>query len=195
LLQREIISLTAGKLRALSTFRLLAGRIPRYQRDCDGSQNHVLQRELSHQAASNGTTVTGVPTEPLGGSSVELALRVNGMEHTLQVDPRGTLLDVLREQLRLTGTKKGCDRGECGACTVLIDGRRVNACLTFALMQRGREITTIEGLAQGDQLHPIQAAFIAHCRIQITRPSLRRTRHSKDSAVPWSTSWRTSAAR
>src|SRR5437868_5029271 len=95
-----------------------------------------------------------------------LTLVVNGVEHTLQVDARVTLLDALRDQLDLTGTKKACNRGECGACTVLIDGRRVNSCLTFALMQQGREITTIEGLASGDQLHPVQAAFIEHDAFQ-----------------------------
>ncbi len=89
-----------------------------------------------------------------------LTFRVNGVEHTLRVDARTTLLDALRDQLGLTGTKKGCDRGECGACTVLVDGRRINSCLTLALMHQGREITTIEGLAQGDHLHPVQAAFI-----------------------------------
>jgi xanthine dehydrogenase YagT iron-sulfur-binding subunit len=95
-----------------------------------------------------------------------LTLTVNGIPHALQVDPRVTLLDALRDQLALTGTKKGCNRGECGACTVLIDGRRVNSCLTFALMQQGREITTVEGLASGDQLHPVQAAFIEHDAFQ-----------------------------
>ena len=95
-----------------------------------------------------------------------LTFRVNGVEHTLRVDARTTLLDALRDQLGLTGTKKGCDRGECGACTVLVDGRRINSCLTLALMHQGREITTIEGLAQGDQLHPVQAAFIQHDAFQ-----------------------------
>ena len=95
-----------------------------------------------------------------------LTLVVNGVEQTLQVDARVTLLDALRDQLDLTGTKKACNRGECGACTVLIDGRRVNSCLTFALMQQGREITTVEGLASGDLLHPIQAAFIEHDAFQ-----------------------------
>jgi xanthine dehydrogenase YagT iron-sulfur-binding subunit len=95
-----------------------------------------------------------------------LALRINGVEHTLQVDPRVTLLDALRESLGLSGTKKGCDRGECGACTVLVDGRRINACLTFAVMCEGREITTIEGLAHGGELHPVQSAFIEHDAFQ-----------------------------
>jgi xanthine dehydrogenase YagT iron-sulfur-binding subunit len=97
---------------------------------------------------------------------IELRLRINGVDYSVRVDPRTTLLDALREYLGLTGTKKGCDRGECGTCTVLIDGRRANSCLTFALMQQGREITTIEGLACGDQLHPVQAAFIAHDAFQ-----------------------------
>jgi xanthine dehydrogenase YagT iron-sulfur-binding subunit len=99
-------------------------------------------------------------------TTIELTLRINGVDDSVRVDPRATLLDALREYLGLTGTKKGCDRGECGACTVLIDGRRANSCLTFALMQQGREITTIEGLAAGDQLHPVQAAFIAHDAFQ-----------------------------
>jgi len=93
---------------------------------------------------------------------IAVTLRINGVERRLQVDPRTTLLDALRNELRLTGTKKGCDHGQCGACTVLVDGRRVNACLTLAVMQASREITTIEGLADGDTLHPMQAAFLRH---------------------------------
>ncbi|WP_232323725.1 (2Fe-2S)-binding protein [Catenuloplanes japonicus] len=89
-------------------------------------------------------------------------MTVNGDTVTRQLEPRVTLLDALREDLGLTGTKKGCDRGECGACTVLVDGRRTKSCLTLAVMQQGREITTIEGLADGDRLHPVQAAFIRH---------------------------------
>ena len=90
-------------------------------------------------------------------------LILNGKKQEVVVDdPRVTLLDLLRERLHLTGTKKGCDRGQCGACTVLIDGRRVNACLTLALSCDGAEIRTIEGLADGDRLHPVQAAFIEH---------------------------------
>jgi len=89
-------------------------------------------------------------------------LTVNGALRELELDPRTTLLDVLREHLRLTGTKKGCDRGQCGACTVLVDGRRVNACLSLALSLDGREITTIEGLGQPGNLHPMQQAFVAH---------------------------------
>src|SRR2546421_9689517 len=88
-------------------------------------------------------------------------LRVNGVHRELHLDARVTLLDALRERLGLTGTKKGCNQGACGACTVLLDGERVNACLTLAVQAQGREVTTIEGLATGDALHPLQAAFIA----------------------------------
>jgi xanthine dehydrogenase YagT iron-sulfur-binding subunit len=90
----------------------------------------------------------------------KIALRVNGMEHALDVDTRTSLLDLLRERLGLTGSKKGCDHGQCGACTVLIDGRRANACLALAVAQDGTEVTTVEGLADGERLHPLQAAFI-----------------------------------
>lgn len=102
------------------------------------------------------------PTSSIELSSVPVKLRVNGAEHALEIDPRVTLLDALRERIGLTGTKKGCDQGQCGACTVLVDGRRINSCLTLAVMQAGASITTIEGLAQGDELHPMQAAFIKH---------------------------------
>ena len=85
---------------------------------------------------------------------------MNGVEHELVVDTRTSLLDLLREQIGLTGTKKGCDHGQCGACTVHADGKRVLACLTLAITAQGREITTIEGLAEGDALHPVQAAFV-----------------------------------
>ncbi|RYZ24055.1 MAG: 2Fe-2S iron-sulfur cluster binding domain-containing protein [Chitinophagaceae bacterium] len=93
---------------------------------------------------------------------VNVTLEVNGTEHRLFLEPRTTLLDLLREQLALTGTKKGCDHGQCGACTVHVDGRRVLSCLTLAVMQDGRKVTTIEGLAKGDELHPMQDAFIRH---------------------------------
>lgn len=91
-----------------------------------------------------------------------LNLEVNGVKYTLQIEPRVTLLDALREQLHLTGTKKGCDRGQCGACTVHINGIRVNSCLSLAIANEGKKITTIEGLAKGDDLHPMQEAFIKH---------------------------------
>jgi xanthine dehydrogenase YagT iron-sulfur-binding subunit len=93
---------------------------------------------------------------------VPVHLEVNGVKHDLSVEPRVTLLDLLREQLDLTGTKKGCDHGQCGACTVHVDGSRVNSCLTLGVMVNGKKITTIEGLAKGDQLHPMQEAFLKH---------------------------------
>jgi xanthine dehydrogenase YagT iron-sulfur-binding subunit len=96
----------------------------------------------------------------------EIALRVNGAEHRLSVDTRTTLLDALRERLQITGPKKGCDHGQCGACTVLIDGRRANSCLALAVAHAGDEIVTIEGLAQNGALHPLQAAFVAHDAFQ-----------------------------
>jgi xanthine dehydrogenase YagT iron-sulfur-binding subunit len=93
---------------------------------------------------------------------VQVAIDVNGTKHTLSLEPRTTLLDLLREQLSLTGTKKGCDHGQCGACTVHVNGQRVLSCLSLAVMQEGKTITTIEGLADGDKLHPMQEAFIKH---------------------------------
>jgi xanthine dehydrogenase YagT iron-sulfur-binding subunit len=95
--------------------------------------------------------------------SLSISLTINGMPRSVALDdPRVTLLDLLRERLDLTGTKKGCDRGQCGACTVLVDGRRINSCLALAASLDGAEVTTIEGLADGETLHPVQAAFIAH---------------------------------
>lgn len=93
---------------------------------------------------------------------IAVRLRVNGSNYGLRLDPRVSLLNLLREQLDLPGTKKGCDHGQCGACTVLVDGRRINSCLALAVTYDGAEITTIEGLAKGDDLHPLQAAFIEH---------------------------------
>ena len=93
---------------------------------------------------------------------IPLNITVNGVSHQVVVEPRVTLLDLLREHLHLTGTKKGCDRGQCGACTVHVDGKRVNSCLSLAVMHDGHKVTTIEGLANGDQLHPLQEAFIKH---------------------------------
>jgi xanthine dehydrogenase YagT iron-sulfur-binding subunit len=115
----------------------------------------------SAQAAGAGTpAAAGLPTEePLSAS---VTLRVNGTEHALQLDTRTSLLDALREHLSLTGTKKGCDHGQCGACTVIADGRRINSCLSLAVMHEGDEITTIEGLGSPDNLHPMQAAFVEH---------------------------------
>jgi xanthine dehydrogenase YagT iron-sulfur-binding subunit len=99
-------------------------------------------------------------------TKVAVALIVNGVETQLKVTPWTTLLDLLRDHLDLTGTKKGCDHGQCGACTVLVDGRRINSCLTLAVMKDGTNITTIEGLAASDALHPLQQAFIDHDAFQ-----------------------------
>lgn len=97
---------------------------------------------------------------PPAPAPMPVVLKVNGTEHRLTLDPRTTLLDALREHVHLTGSKKGCGLGQCGACTVLMDGKRMKSCLWLAVLAQGREITTIEGLAQGDQLHPLQTAFI-----------------------------------
>ncbi len=102
----------------------------------------------------------------ISSDAVELTLTINGTSHALRLDPRTTLLDLLREHLDLTGTKKGCDQGQCGACTILVDGRRINSCLTFAAMYDGAQITTIEGLAENGTLHPLQQAFIDHDAFQ-----------------------------
>jgi xanthine dehydrogenase YagT iron-sulfur-binding subunit len=139
--------------------------------------NHPLTPTLAvsrRTVIETGTTallLTALPRAALaGGSSNEseslpsatVELSVNGRSHALTLDPRTTLLDALREHLTLTGSKKGCDHGQCGACTVLIDGRRINACLTLTVMHDGQSITTIEGLANGKTLHPLQAAFVEH---------------------------------
>jgi xanthine dehydrogenase YagT iron-sulfur-binding subunit len=138
----------------------------------------MTRRELLQSATAAGGALTGgqllpgvAPPAAAQGAGpapapLEVVLRVNGTEHRLSLDPRTTLLDALREQLRLTGSKKGCGLGQCGACTVLMDGKRVKACLSLAALVEGREITTIEGLAQGDELHPLQAAFIARDAFQ-----------------------------
>lgn len=97
-----------------------------------------------------------------GGSTMDVAIEVNGERRELALDPRTTLLDALREHLRLTGTKKGCDHGQCGACTVLVNGQRINSCLTLAVQHQGDAVTTIEGLGTPDKLHPMQAAFVRH---------------------------------
>jgi xanthine dehydrogenase YagT iron-sulfur-binding subunit len=99
--------------------------------------------------------------------SISMTLTVNGLVRTIELDdPRSTLLDVLRERLHLTGTKKGCDRGQCGACTVIVGGRRINSCLALAISHEGADVLTIEGVAQGDRLHPVQEAFLAHDGLQ-----------------------------
>ncbi|SER46072.1 xanthine dehydrogenase YagT iron-sulfur-binding subunit [Lentzea xinjiangensis] len=112
-------------------------------------------------AAAGAAAVSIQPAQ-----TAEITLSVNGRRRAVSVETRVTLLDALRERLGLTGTKKGCDRGECGACTVLVDGERVKSCLTLAVMRQGSEITTVEGLADGDRLHPVQEAFIRHDAFQ-----------------------------
>lgn len=106
---------------------------------------------------AHGRSASRVPEK-----TVPITLRVNGRDHRLRIDPRTTLLDCLRETIQLTGTKKGCDHGQCGACTVHVNGRRVNSCLSFALMHEGDEVTTIEGLGEPGKLHPMQSAFVEH---------------------------------
>ena len=121
----------------------------------------LLEKEkaLAALAASPGAVFAPAPAVE---NPVRVAFKVNGAAKTLEVDSRMVLLDTLRERLELTGTKKGCDQGQCGACTVLVDGRRVLSCLTLAAQVEGREVTTVEGLAKGDELHPVQAAFIKY---------------------------------
>lgn len=116
-------------------------------------------------AASPAAVPVQAPEEDavkVGAGNMPLTLHVNGKPHRMQLDPRTTLLDCLRENLDLPGTKKGCDHGQCGACTVHVNGRRVNSCLSFAVMHEGDEITTIEGIGQPGNLHPVQAAFVEH---------------------------------
>src|ERR1700686_1653889 len=118
----------------------------------------LLLTALPQAALAAGRSDDAGPPPP--PATVEL--RINGSPHVLTLDPRTTLLDALREHLALTGSKKGCDHGQCGACTVLIEGRRINSCLTLAVMHDGQSVTTIEGLAQGNNLHPVQSAFVEH---------------------------------
>src|SRR5207244_6929340 len=123
---------------------------------------------LNLVSASAGSAAPPAAASPAtaGSDSVKVNFKINGKDYTLEVDPRTTLLDALRERLHLTGYKKGCDHGQCGACTVLVNGRRVNSCLALAIMKDGAEVTTIEGLAQGDVLHPLQQAFVEHDAFQ-----------------------------
>jgi xanthine dehydrogenase YagT iron-sulfur-binding subunit len=119
----------------------------------------LLLTTLPRAALAAGPADGDEPPPP----PAKVELQINGQPHSLTLDPRTTLLDALREHLTLTGSKKGCDHGQCGACTVLIDGRRINSCLTLAVMHDGQAVTTIEGLAEGDaNLHPLQTAFIEH---------------------------------
>ncbi len=132
----------------------------------------LSRRELIIAGASSALVATGSadaaaspappPVDAAPGHTAHVTLHVNGQAHALDIDTRTTLLDALREHLHLTGTKKGCDHGQCGACTVLVDGRRINACLTLAVMHPGAQVTTIEGLGTPERLHPLQAAFVKH---------------------------------
>jgi xanthine dehydrogenase YagT iron-sulfur-binding subunit len=143
------------------------------EREFNTEPNAVeVTRRTVIETGTTALLLTALPRAALGAgpvdgnepplSAVKVALQVNGRSHSLTLDPRTTLLDALREHLALTGSKKGCDHGQCGACTVLVDGRRINSCLTLAAMHDGDAITTIEGLAEGENLHPLQAAFIDH---------------------------------
>jgi len=133
-----------------------------------GSQREVgmSRRAFMATVAAGGVAVTLPAGRAAGladaGPVSGVSLTVNGQRHQMPLDTRVTLLDLLRERLELTGAKKGCDHGQCGACTVLVNGRRVNACLTLAVTLEGDEVTTVEGLARGDDLHPVQQAFLEH---------------------------------
>jgi len=117
---------------------------------------------LSHVSSTQVETPAPAISPTSAPASVSVTLKVNGKEYHLNLEPRVTLLDALRNNLQMFGTKKGCDHGQCGACTLHVNGRRVNSCLTFAIMHQGDEITTIEGLAQNGKLHPMQAAFVEY---------------------------------
>src|ERR1700692_3999282 len=139
-------------------------------------ENEFTMTEITRRTViETGTTallLTTLPRAALAANPLEDAgpppppatveLQINGRSHSLTLDPRTTLLDALREHLALTGSKKGCDHGQCGACTVLIEGRRINSCLTLAVIHDGQSVTTIEGLATGNNLHPMQTAFVEH---------------------------------
>ena len=137
----------------------------------NSSEVKITRRELLIASAISATAVAAPLAHAQGRVATDfsnapfitkVSLRVNDKPHTLHLDTRTTLLDALREHLHLTGTKKGCDHGQCGACTVMVDGRRINSCLTLAAMHEGAQVTTIEGIGRQDKLHPMQAAFIKH---------------------------------
>lgn len=129
------------------------------------SRRDALIAGAAAAAAVSSTAPAAAAPAPASAAAVplmKLSLSVNGQARTLELDTRVTLLDALREHLHLTGTKKGCDHGQCGACTVIVDGRRINACLTLAVMHEGAQVTTIEGLGTPQRMHPMQAAFVKH---------------------------------
>ncbi|MDM0030105.1 aldehyde dehydrogenase iron-sulfur subunit PaoA [Variovorax saccharolyticus] len=121
-----------------------------------GAATAATVSSTAHVAAAPAAAAAAVVPQ------TKVSLNVNGNTHKLELDTRTTLLDALRENLHLTGTKKGCDHGQCGACTVLVDGRRINSCLTLAVMHEGAKVTTIEGLGTPNRMHPMQAAFVKH---------------------------------
>jgi xanthine dehydrogenase YagT iron-sulfur-binding subunit len=138
----------------------------------DRKEKHEARRDFLKQSSAMMALALTPPLvikaaqhdEAIAGifEKMPVSMEINGKKIDVSVEPRVTLLDLLREQLNLTGTKKGCDHGQCGACTVHVNGHRINSCLTLAVMQEGKKITTIEGLANGEQLHPVQEAFIKH---------------------------------
>jgi xanthine dehydrogenase YagT iron-sulfur-binding subunit len=160
------------------------------------TDSEVTRRELLELTAATGAVLVGGKILPGAASQaaaqsnsmapalLDVVLRVNGTEHRLALDPRTTLLDALREHLQLTGSKKGCGLGQCGACTVLMDGRRVKACLSLAALVEGHEITTIEGRAKGDERHPLQAAFIERDAFQCGYCTSGPASHASPRATP-----------
>ena len=151
---------------------------PQLERDNPDEHGHLTRREFLTQLGVAGIAVSSTPLlaaaapatpapaaangHQVHGGPTSVRLNVNGQEHDLQLDPRTTLLDCLRDNLHLPGTKKGCDHGQCGACTVHVNGKRVNSCLSFAVMHQGDRITTIEGLGSPEKMHAMQAAFVEH---------------------------------
>ena len=127
-----------------------------------GAMVNAAQAQQPMTAPTPATASTGAMSAQSGVPMIAVDLKINGRNHSLNLDTRTTLLDALREHVQLTGTKKGCDHGQCGACTVMVNGKRINSCLTLAAMHQGDEITTIEGLGQPGNLHPMQAAFVKH---------------------------------
>src|SRR5438105_6884223 len=160
---------SAGDASAIVQMALVGGR-PAAAGRCAANgtarANRAKPRRISFARVAPSSFEVSMATLMSHVSTVDVELRINASPTRLALDPRTTLLDALREHLRLTGAKKGCDHGQCGACTILVDGKPTLSCLTLAVMHEGQEITTIEGLAQGEQLHPLQAAFIVHDAFQ-----------------------------